>query len=320
VPVPLHFLLPTAYRILHLGPLYYVYMAALVVFSTNSINILAGVNGVEGVQGLVIAASLALNDVAQLVQNPFRREAHLTSLYFLLPYMGVCLGYLAHNWYPSRVFGGDTFCYFSGMIFAVVGILGNFSKTVLLFMLPQIGNFVLSTPQLFHVLPCPRHRMPRLHVDTGLLEPSTFVFGPGTTGWLGRTLIWGLALLHLVRVAPLAVASTSAAEEEEEEEEGPLPEAGGRVSSHAHLPVPRARRPGRVQPARAARSRPKEQQAPLYTCTNLTLINALLVLLGPLSEEGCALAVLAVQLAGSGVAFLVRYVLVHWAYGGVGST
>lgn len=63
--------------------------------------------------------------------------------------------------YPSEVFVGDTYCYFAGMTFAVVGILGHFSKTMLLFFLPQIFNFLYSTPQLFHLIHCPRHRIPR---------------------------------------------------------------------------------------------------------------------------------------------------------------
>jgi UDP-N-acetylglucosamine--dolichyl-phosphate N-acetylglucosaminephosphotransferase len=74
---------------------------------------------------------------------------------------GVCC-----NRYPSRVFVGDTFCYFSGMTFAVVGILGHFSKTMLLFFLPQVANFVYSVPQLFHLVPCPRHRLPRFVLVT----------------------------------------------------------------------------------------------------------------------------------------------------------
>lgn len=63
--------------------------------------------------------------------------------------------------YPSRVFVGDTFCYFAGMTFAVVGILGHFSKTMLLFFMPQVFNFLYSLPQLLHIIPCPRHRIPR---------------------------------------------------------------------------------------------------------------------------------------------------------------
>ena len=46
------------------------------------------------------------------------------------------------------MFPGDTFCYFSGMTLAVVAILGHFSKTLLLFFLPQIVNFLYSCPQV----------------------------------------------------------------------------------------------------------------------------------------------------------------------------
>ena len=48
------------------------------------------------------------------------------------------------------------------MAFAVVGIQAHFSKTLLLFFIPQIFNFILSCPQLFGLVPCPRHRVPRL--------------------------------------------------------------------------------------------------------------------------------------------------------------
>ena len=47
------------------------------------------------------------------------------------------------------------------MAFSVVGIQAHFSKTLLLFFLPQIFNFLLSCPQLFGLVPCPRHRVPR---------------------------------------------------------------------------------------------------------------------------------------------------------------
>ena len=70
------------------------------------------------------------------------------------------LTHCAHR-YPSRAFPGDTLCYVTGMAFAVVGIQAHFSKTLLLFFLPQIFNFILSCPQLFGLVPCPRHRVPR---------------------------------------------------------------------------------------------------------------------------------------------------------------
>lgn len=155
VPLPLRFLF--AEKIISLGPLYYVYLVSLCIFSTNSINILAGINGVEGGQALIIAISIAINDMIQLKT---KHDAHMNSLYFLLPFIATTLGYLKYNWYPAKAFGGDSYCYFAGMVFATVGILGNFSKTVLLFMIPQIFNFLFSCPQLFGLVECPRHRMP----------------------------------------------------------------------------------------------------------------------------------------------------------------
>lgn len=46
------------------------------------------------------------------------------------------------------MFVGDTFTYFAGMTIAVAGILGHYSETLLLFLLPQIFNFVYSLPQV----------------------------------------------------------------------------------------------------------------------------------------------------------------------------
>ena len=99
-------------------------------------------------------------------------DSHLLSIYFLLPFIGVSAALLFHNWYPSKVFVGDTYCYFAGMVFAVVGILGHFSKTLLLLFIPQIFNFLYSTPQLFKLIPCPRHRLPKFSASTGLLDAS----------------------------------------------------------------------------------------------------------------------------------------------------
>jgi UDP-N-acetylglucosamine--dolichyl-phosphate N-acetylglucosaminephosphotransferase len=44
--------------------------------------------------------------------------------------------------YPSSCFVGDTFCYFAGMTFACAGILGHFSKMLLLLNIPQVINFL----------------------------------------------------------------------------------------------------------------------------------------------------------------------------------
>ena len=63
------------------------------------------------------------------------------------------------------------------MSLAVMAILGHFSKTLLLLLLPQLFNFVYSLPQLFKVYPCPRHRLPDYDAATDTMRPSGFELG-----------------------------------------------------------------------------------------------------------------------------------------------
>lgn len=105
-------------------------MSLLSTFATNSINILAGINGSEVSQALIIALSVILNDLLYLPWSSSFRfriplyllggkaevdlggvwsagmahgskelvERHLFSLYFMCPLVGVCLGFMYHNW------------------------------------------------------------------------------------------------------------------------------------------------------------------------------------------------------------------------------
>jgi len=205
-----------------------VFMVMLVIFCTNAINILAGVNGLEAGQTFIIACAVTCHNLLALagpaVGRPGALDGHLFSLYLMLPLATTTLGLLVFNWYPSQVlhvpagalacrrtcarlpcsasvvkmcgcacvktavrvqvcrdggcsggaqvFVGDTFTYFAGMTFAVAGILGHFSETLLLFFIPQLLNFVYSLPQLTKIVPCPRHRLPRFDPSSGLLHAT----------------------------------------------------------------------------------------------------------------------------------------------------
>lgn len=156
VPKPLRWYFGS---LITLGPLYYIYMGMLIIFCTNAINILAGINGLEVGQSVIISFSILVFNSMELWGDCWK--AHLFSATFMMPFFAVSTGLLSLNWYPAQIFVGDTYCYFAGMTFAVVGILGHFSKTMLLFFMPQILNFLISVPQLFHFIECPRHRLPR---------------------------------------------------------------------------------------------------------------------------------------------------------------
>eukprot|EP00759_Apiculatamorpha_spiralis_P005276 PhF_6_TR13207/c0_g1_i1/m.20869/K01001/ALG7; UDP-N-acetylglucosamine--dolichyl-phosphate N-acetylglucosaminephosphotransferase len=125
---------------LNLGLLYLLALSLICVFCTNSINILAGINGLEAGQTLIIGISIAIHNVIQLYQG-LDVEENKVSLILIVPFVAVVLALLRYNWYPSRVFVGDSFTYFSGMVLAVTSIAGHFTKTLMLFFIPQLLNF-----------------------------------------------------------------------------------------------------------------------------------------------------------------------------------
>ena len=96
----------------------------------------------------------------------------LFSAYVMMPTAATSFALLSYNWYPSRVFVGDTYTYYAGMTIAVAGILGHFSQTLLIFLIPQVFNFAYSIPQLFGIVFCPRHRLPKFDPQTGLLTAT----------------------------------------------------------------------------------------------------------------------------------------------------
>ncbi|WVN89263.1 uncharacterized protein L203_104482 [Cryptococcus depauperatus CBS 7841] len=206
--------------VVDLGPIYYLYLVLLPTFTTNSINILAGINGVEVTQALIIGLSVIFNDLLFLPIWPVKLlrwlgvgdaesgrvlewamgevvDRHLMSLYFMLPLVGVCAGFLWHNCFQE---------------------------------------------------------------ETGLVYPSKVLFD--TAPPKKTTVILKLfSLLGLVRLE-------------------------------------------------------KSSSGQITSSTNLTLINFLLVRVGPVSEQTLCLLVGLVQTLGSVVAFGVRYGVGSWFYGG----
>lgn len=155
---------------------YYLYMFMLTIFCANSINIYSGINGLEVGQSLVVAMAILCINIYEMSISDTPSNPHLLSLMLILPFIGVSISLLKYNWYPAKIFVGDSYCYFSGVTIAAVGILGHFSKTLILLLLPQIINFLYSCPQILHLYPCPRHRLPGVDAKTNLRIPSTFIY------------------------------------------------------------------------------------------------------------------------------------------------
>uniref|UniRef100_A0A8B9V8W2 UDP-N-acetylglucosamine--dolichyl-phosphate N-acetylglucosaminephosphotransferase n=1 Tax=Anas zonorhyncha TaxID=75864 RepID=A0A8B9V8W2_9AVES len=110
---------------LDLGILYYVYMGMLAVFCTNAINILAGINGIEAGQSLVIAASIIVFNIIEL--NGDYQDDHIFSLYFMIPFFFTTLAKQCCFFSSRKCSTSSTHCLNSSMSFLVpvTGCQGN---------------------------------------------------------------------------------------------------------------------------------------------------------------------------------------------------
>jgi len=106
-----------------------------VVFSSNMVNMLAGINGMEAGMGLVYMGMLA---VYAFVNNRI-----LASLIAFLIFCSL-LGYWKFNKYPAKILPGDSLTYLLGGGLAIVAIIGNIEKAVLIVSIPFIIEFFLK--------------------------------------------------------------------------------------------------------------------------------------------------------------------------------
>ena len=192
---PTTVLLPLGWGAVDLSWAYFGYLLILCVGCASSINIFAGLNGLEAGQTALLAAATAAHVMLLGGEDSAR-----PSLALILPLLGGSLALLKVNAYPAAAFVGDSWTYFAGMTFAASAVLGRYSKTLMLLFAPQILNAFLSLPMLMGVVVMPRHRLPRLDERTGLLYavPShwnlvnavLYVTGPMREDRLVTLLLW----------------------------------------------------------------------------------------------------------------------------------
>lgn len=115
-----------------------------VVGITNAINLMDGIDGLAGGVSFITAMSLLA------VSAQFETRAAATLL--LAALSGGALGFLRHNFYPSRIIMGDAGAYFFGYVLAATSILGNLKVSTVFALVPPVLYLllpVLDTTQVF---------------------------------------------------------------------------------------------------------------------------------------------------------------------------
>jgi UDP-GlcNAc:undecaprenyl-phosphate/decaprenyl-phosphate GlcNAc-1-phosphate transferase len=153
---------------------------------TNAMNLIDGVDGLAGGVSFITAMSL----LAVSAQDQAKAAATL----LLAALAGAALGFLRHNFPPSRIIMGDSGAYFFGYVLAASSILGDLKvttvfalfPTVLFLLLPLLDTFQVVLRRLF------RRENPLSSPGTDHLHHGLMARGLSQT----RTtlILWGVTL------------------------------------------------------------------------------------------------------------------------------
>ena len=100
-----------------------------IIGATTTFNFLAGYNGLEAGQGILLLSALGI--VAFLTGNSWLAIIALCMIASLI-------AFIFYNFYPAKVFPGDSLTYAVGGLIAVMAILGNFERIAVFFFIPYI--------------------------------------------------------------------------------------------------------------------------------------------------------------------------------------
>ena len=141
-----------------LGAYYYALVPVILVASTNAVNLTDGLDGLAS--GLVLVAAIA-----------FVLFAWMTGQYSAAVFAGAlggsCLGFLRFNYYPARVFMGDTGALALGGALAALAVLTHTELVLLILggvfvletlsVIIQVVSFKLTGKRVFRMSPLHHH-------------------------------------------------------------------------------------------------------------------------------------------------------------------
>jgi UDP-GlcNAc:undecaprenyl-phosphate GlcNAc-1-phosphate transferase len=111
---------------------------------TNAINLMDGLDGLAG--GISYITAMCL--LATSAQNPQWASGTLV----LAALAGAALGFLRHNFYPSKIIMGDGGAYFFGYVLAATSLVGNLKVTTLLAIVPTFLFLLLPVLDMTSVI------------------------------------------------------------------------------------------------------------------------------------------------------------------------
>ena len=134
-----------------------------VIATTTTFNFLAGYNGLETSQGIILLSGLAF--VIYKTGNPWLSIVILCMITSLI-------AFYFYNKFPAKVFPGDCLTYPLGAMIAVIAIMGNIEKIAIFFFIPYILETALKSRGRLK-----KESFAKLKKDGSLDEPYDKIYG-----------------------------------------------------------------------------------------------------------------------------------------------
>lgn len=108
--------------------------------ASNAVNMLAGFNGLEAGQGIIITTALTIIAILSF---------QFTAAIFGIAMIGALIAFLKFNWFPAKIFGGDSLTLMIGANLAIMSIIGSIQVYGFLLILLFFVEFAFKAKHRF---------------------------------------------------------------------------------------------------------------------------------------------------------------------------
>jgi UDP-N-acetylglucosamine--dolichyl-phosphate N-acetylglucosaminephosphotransferase len=134
-----------------------------IIGASNGFNMLAGYNGLEAGMGVIIISAISLIAF-------FTGSGYVAMMGAIAA--AALVAFLIFNWYPAKIFPGNTFTYMIGAIIACLAILANEEKLAIVAFVPYFLDFILKARSRMKA-----EEFARVNDDGSLDEPYDKYYG-----------------------------------------------------------------------------------------------------------------------------------------------
>ena len=146
-----------------LGILYPLLIVPLgIVGASNAYNMVAGYNGLEAGMGVIILSALGY-----FAFITGKQSAAILAICMV----SALIAFLYFNWYPAKVFPGDTLTYSLGALIACIAVLGNMEMIAVVIFLPYAFDFVMQAASGFQ-----KEAFAKVNEDGSLEKPYKGIY------------------------------------------------------------------------------------------------------------------------------------------------